>query len=679
MQTPSSYHRNASIKETDYASKINMGSSRVSGKVSLNGNTNCYDHQHHESVSTTTTTLPDKRYDEWGTIVTPPLTPLLLLLSPPQMVAETSFNTSCHNETITDLQEAIVLHEDFTKLLSLSPMAKYRRHLGNQVNSDGNASLSCSSSMPTTAMNVGFGSNKHIVTVQIIKERLTSKMNSFERCSNHVIRRGQYQTLDSFVDQSIVKLEQKMQFSQPPQSDNVMPVARGGCNEPRVQEDCHKDQGKLDHDNTQKGTDNNHKEAIVTKYPKYQIDILMKWMIDHKTNPCPNMKQIEWLAQRTGLNASQIINWTTNVRKRNIKATCKGNKKPHHFIDFLFLAQTQQQQLETSLSTTETTNSNSGTNSKSATLQKTRRCRYRKKKELASSFSSLASSKTSSEVSTTLTNPKRKRRESQRIQKKKRAKTKCSSYHGSDESYLYAELHDNDNEVPLSHVYRYDDETMSMPIFCDRLWDSREDEKRLYGSSLDGLMIKDDGTGHGRTNVDYGKDDEFVLRKGSNCRAAFKKTSMCGDVHVYETIKGHDLLDDESFFGYDPELIAEYDLLTDEPFFGDSDDLELIAEHGFDDESCCEDPKGSIWMKLSTSTLTYVSDGINSFERKTGQQMLTMPISTLQSSSHSRSYSSIVVDDYQMDDYDNPIDPNEPIDDIVLEDFVRRYNQVNGE
>lgn len=80
------------------------------------------------------------------------------------------------------------------------------------------------------------------------------------------------------------------------------------------------------------------KEAIVTKYPKFQADILMKWMIDHKHNPCPNATDIECLKAETGLNTSQIINWTTNVRKRNVKATCKGGKKPHHFIDFLFLA-----------------------------------------------------------------------------------------------------------------------------------------------------------------------------------------------------------------------------------------------------------------------------------------------------------------------------------------------------
>ena len=39
-----------------------------------------------------------------------------------------------------------------------------------------------------------------------------------------------------------------------------------------------------------------------------------------------------------GLTTSQVVNWTTNVRKRNLKATVEKGKKPHHFLDFLFLA-----------------------------------------------------------------------------------------------------------------------------------------------------------------------------------------------------------------------------------------------------------------------------------------------------------------------------------------------------
>lgn len=44
------------------------------------------------------------------------------------------------------------------------------------------------------------------------------------------------------------------------------------------------------------------------------------------------------LCTATNLSYSQVVNWTTNVRKRNLKATVEGGKKPHHFLDFVFLA-----------------------------------------------------------------------------------------------------------------------------------------------------------------------------------------------------------------------------------------------------------------------------------------------------------------------------------------------------
>jgi len=80
-------------------------------------------------------------------------------------------------------------------------------------------------------------------------------------------------------------------------------------------------------------------DGIAIKYSKWQTDILMGWMIEHIDEPFPSQRDIGQLMERTGLSNSQVVNWTTNVRKRNRKATCRGGKKPHHFIDFLFLKQ----------------------------------------------------------------------------------------------------------------------------------------------------------------------------------------------------------------------------------------------------------------------------------------------------------------------------------------------------
>lgn len=51
------------------------------------------------------------------------------------------------------------------------------------------------------------------------------------------------------------------------------------------------------------------------------------------------------MSEAAGLSYSQIVNWTTNVRKRNLKATVEHGKKPHHFLDFLFLADDREKRM----------------------------------------------------------------------------------------------------------------------------------------------------------------------------------------------------------------------------------------------------------------------------------------------------------------------------------------------
>jgi hypothetical protein len=88
--------------------------------------------------------------------------------------------------------------------------------------------------------------------------------------------------------------------------------------------------------------------TLAVKYPKAQTDILMEWMIENREDPFPTEDDLCMLAERTGLTTSQVVNWTTNVRKRNRKAVLDNKKKPHHFIDFLFLVQERENKKEES-------------------------------------------------------------------------------------------------------------------------------------------------------------------------------------------------------------------------------------------------------------------------------------------------------------------------------------------
>ena len=74
---------------------------------------------------------------------------------------------------------------------------------------------------------------------------------------------------------------------------------------------------------------------IASKFSKWQTDILTDWMIENREHPFPTHEQIAELANATHLTDTQVVNWTTNTRKRNMKATVERGKKPHHFLDYV--------------------------------------------------------------------------------------------------------------------------------------------------------------------------------------------------------------------------------------------------------------------------------------------------------------------------------------------------------
>jgi hypothetical protein len=247
-----------------------------------------------------------------------PATPIRGIASPlstaksPYVTPIPSPPNSRSNEDLDDL-DIMLCHEDFPKLVSLASEVKSLRETGavepnipkSNHGKDGPLEASEVISAVTRMQD-------HLLSAsakQHDQHDTTSVSSRFPK-----IARGSYPMTDSLIDDSFAILQREFDRCQR-NGDSNKKARRGSSSQSKKA-----------------------KEAIAIKYSKWQTDVLMQWVIEHKDNPFPDPSDVHELMQKTNLTYSQIINWTTNVRKRNRKATCEDGKKPHHFIDFLFLA-----------------------------------------------------------------------------------------------------------------------------------------------------------------------------------------------------------------------------------------------------------------------------------------------------------------------------------------------------
>jgi Homeobox KN domain len=236
--------------------------------------------------------------------------------------ATTTISPICSPAGPLDDLDIILLHEDFPFLLSIAAKAKETRRrveLHDFEAPSFHPASAKSSLQPSDVFNA----------VDRMQHALLARPVTAQ-----TIPRGQYPITDAIMEDAMLLLQREHECG-----EEWLAQQRDSSKIKQEEETAVASKKKRVRGVGEKS------DSIAIKYAKWQTDILMNWIIEHHDQPFPDQKSVDGLMASTGLSHSQVINWTTNVRKRNRKATCERGKKPHHFIDFLFLVQDREDKM----------------------------------------------------------------------------------------------------------------------------------------------------------------------------------------------------------------------------------------------------------------------------------------------------------------------------------------------